>query len=248
MRSTTFLCDPTSLDHLLVRVSSGNGDAFGELYVATLARTAAVVTRCLVDWAQSEEVVQDVYLEVWQNASKSDPTIGSAVAWILMIAHRRAIDRVRASQASRTRDITIGMRDWNDVFDTVEAAVETTADYTQAMKALSSMTERHREVIRLAYIEGLSPTEIAGILHLTLNTVKGRLRRGLECLRQEMTTPSGPLPQPAMNASGSGRHSNNTRRSSYSSYSDRCNHSDEVTARASRGESITRQRPGLLIG
>ena len=108
-------------------------------------------------------------------------------------------------------------------------------DYAKAMKSMVFMTGPHREVLHLTYIEGLSCKEIAGKLHLSLSTVKGRLRRGLDCLRQEMTLPNGPVLQHAINDSDSaGRIEHSGRR-----------HKGSVVGL--RVDWIGREKPGRLI-
>jgi RNA polymerase sigma-70 factor (ECF subfamily) len=103
--------DPESKEALLGRVAQGDKRAFSELYDQLAPRVLGLVRRLLVDHAQSEEVTQEIFLEIWQSASRFDPTKGAATTWVLTMAHRRAVDRVRASQSSRDRDVRIGIRD-----------------------------------------------------------------------------------------------------------------------------------------
>src|ERR1700679_1259336 len=88
---------PVSLNDLLGLVAMGDQVAFGALYDQTSGRVLGLVRRLLKDHAQSEEVTQEIFLEVWQNAQRYDPTKGSATTWILTMAHRRAVDRIRSS-------------------------------------------------------------------------------------------------------------------------------------------------------
>jgi RNA polymerase sigma-70 factor, ECF subfamily len=175
-------------DSLLMRVASGDHGAFGELYDLICARLHGVIRRCLIDPAQSEEVTQDVFLEIWQNAARYEPESGGAVGWMMTIAHRRAVDRVRSSQASRDRDIRIGIRDTPRDFDHVAEAGEISIEHERARRALAAISELQREVVMLAYFDGLSQTEIAAQLGVKIGTVKTRLRDGLIRLRAEMTT------------------------------------------------------------
>ena len=82
-------------------------------------RVFGLVRRLVVDPAQAEEVTQDVYLEIWQTAPRFDAARGSALAWMFTLAHRRAVDRIRAAQAARDRDLRIGARDLDVPVDTV---------------------------------------------------------------------------------------------------------------------------------
>ena len=112
------------LGELLVATAAGDRDAFSRFYDHMAARVHGLVRRVLVDAAQAEEVTQDVFLEVWQTAARLDPARGTAVAWVLTLAHRRAVDRVRSSQASRERDLKIGIRDVEVAVDDVAEAAE----------------------------------------------------------------------------------------------------------------------------
>ncbi|MBC7595373.1 MAG: sigma-70 family RNA polymerase sigma factor [Kineosporiaceae bacterium] len=197
---TTHFESTENLEELLLRVAAGDRIAFAELYDLTQVQVRNVIVRCLIDWAQSEEVAQEVYLEIWQNAAKVEMTIAGASTWILMIAHRRAIDRVRASQASRTRDLAVGIRDLVPTHHTVEHQVETTIEFQRAMSACDRITERQRLVVHMVYLQGLSQTEIAAALQVSVSSVKGRLRSGLTQLRKQMTAPHsqrGPDPESA---------------------------------------------------
>ncbi|WP_213815312.1 ECF RNA polymerase sigma factor SigK [Glaciihabitans sp. dw_435] len=171
---------------LLVRVASGSEDAFARLYEHAAAHVFGVVRRCLIDVAQSEEVTQEVFLEVWQCASRFDPSRGQAIAWILTIAHRRAIDRVRASQASRTRDVRTGIRDFAILHDHVSESVEISLEHVRVERAMAKLTALQREAIDLAYLDGYTQAEIAARLGVPIATVKTRLRDGLLRLRKEL--------------------------------------------------------------
>jgi RNA polymerase sigma-70 factor (ECF subfamily) len=173
-------------DRLLLLVADGDRAAFAQLYDLVAPKVHGIVRRCLVDHAQSDEVTQDVFLEIWQNATRYQPDAGKAVTWMLTIAHRRAIDRVRASQSSRNRDMKIGIRDMPHEFDHVSEEVEISIEHSRAVLALSKITELQRQVVTLAYFDGLTQREIAEALNVNIGTVKTRLRDGLIRLRAEM--------------------------------------------------------------
>src|SRR5246127_1827780 len=96
------------LDALLRRVARGDRDAFAAVYDLTKARVYGLVMRVLRDPGYSEETTQEVYLEVWRTAAQYDSAKGSALAWLLTMAHRRAVDRVRAEQAGSRRESRYG--------------------------------------------------------------------------------------------------------------------------------------------
>jgi RNA polymerase sigma-70 factor (ECF subfamily) len=162
-----------SIEGLLRDIALGDRAAFAELYDRTSARVMGLVTRLLRDRAQSEEVTQEVYLEIWQQAPKFDANRGSGMAWVLTMTHRRAVDRIRASQKSHERDLRIGIRDMERDFDGVK-------------RAMSRLTPLQREAVILAYYGGYSHSEMAEILAIPLGTVKTRLRDGMIRLRDEL--------------------------------------------------------------
>lgn len=184
--TTSTAGQPSSPDDLLARVATGDQAAFGELYDQTAPRVLGLVKRLLKDHAQSEEVTQEVFLEVWQTATRYDPARGSAASWMLTMAHRRAVDRVRASQASRDRDARIGVRDHETEFDQVSENVEIRLEHERVTRALARLTELQRQAVELAYYKGLSHSEVAAMLGVPLGTVKTRLRDGMIRLRDEM--------------------------------------------------------------
>ena len=113
------------VDHagqLLLHVASGDQDAFARLYDMLSPRAFGLILRVLVDRSQSEEVLQEVFLEMWQSASRFAPNRGQGRSWVLTIAHRRAVDRVRSAQASTDRDVRAGFRDIGVAHDGVAEA------------------------------------------------------------------------------------------------------------------------------
>lgn len=171
---------------LLLRVAQGDQRAFSELYDIIAPRMLGLVRHVLKDHAQSEEVVQEVLLEVWQTAPRFDPNKGKAVTWMLTMAHRRAIDRVRSAQSSRDRDTRIGIRDLDREFDSVAESVEIRIEHDRVEKALSRLSELQRQAVELAYYGGYSHSEVSEMLNIPMGTVKTRLRDGMMRLRAEL--------------------------------------------------------------
>ncbi|MDY0911630.1 ECF RNA polymerase sigma factor SigK [Rathayibacter festucae] len=174
------------LGALLERIAAGEQAAFSQLYDLVASRVLGLITRVLVDRAQSEEVAQEVFLEIWQTAGRFAPNKGSATTWILTMAHRRAIDRVRAAQAGRDRDVRIGIRDLGRDYDQVAEQAEVSLEHEKVTAALGRLTELQRQALQLAYYGGYSHSEIAGILDCPVGTIKTRLRDGMIRLREEM--------------------------------------------------------------
>nr|WP_241429226.1 ECF RNA polymerase sigma factor SigK [Agrococcus sp. ARC_14] len=171
------------MEQCIVRAAGGDQRAFAELYDATAPRVFGLVLRILVDRAQAEEVAQEVFLEAWRRAQRFDPERGAAISWLLQIAHARAVDRVRASQAQRDRDARIGVRDMDVPIDDVAERVEVTLESARAKRALAALSDPQREAIELAYFGGLTQSEIAERIGAPLGTVKTRMRDGLRRMR-----------------------------------------------------------------
>ncbi|UYO97900.1 ECF RNA polymerase sigma factor SigK [Microbacterium sp. M28] len=171
---------------LLVRVAGGDQQAFAELYDMLSSRVFGLILRVLVNRSQSEEVLQEVFLEVWQSAARFAPNKGQGRTWVLTIAHRRAVDRVRASQASADRDVKAGIRDLGVAHDSVAEQVELSMDGQRVVAALGTLSEPQREALVLAYYGGYSQSEIAVLTATPLGTIKTRMRDGLTRLRSEM--------------------------------------------------------------
>jgi RNA polymerase sigma-70 factor (ECF subfamily) len=178
--------EATSKEQLLGRVARGDQAAFGELYDQMAPRVLGLVRRLLIDHAQSEEVTQEIFLEIWQTATRYEEQRGGASTWIMTMAHRRAVDRIRASQAGRDRDTRIGIRDRAVEYDQVSETVEIRIEHERVERAMNRLTELQRQAISLAYYGGYTQSEVAELLHVPLGTVKTRLRDGMIRLRDEM--------------------------------------------------------------
>jgi RNA polymerase sigma-70 factor, ECF subfamily len=171
---------------LLERVANGDQWAFSELYDQLSPRVFGLIKRLLRDHSQSEEVTQEVFLEIWRTATRFDPNKGAAATWILTMAHRRAVDRVRSSQSSRDRDIRVGIRDYSPDYDDVAETVEVSIEHSRVKKAMARLTELQRQAVSLAYYGGFSHSEVAEKLSVPIGTVKTRLRDGMIRLRDEL--------------------------------------------------------------
>lgn len=175
---------------LLKRAGRGDKDAFAELYDATSARVYGLAVRVVRDPAQAEEVAQESYLELWRGSARFDPARGSAIAWILTIVHRKAVDRVRSAEASSRRDTSYHQQNPAVEHDVTAEAAHASMEAHRVRGALTSLTDVQREALELAYFGGYTHTEVATMLDLPLGTAKTRIRDGLIRLRDTMGVPT----------------------------------------------------------
>lgn len=142
-----------------------------------------MVLRVIRDSGFAEETTQEVFLQVWRTADKFDPTKGSAVSWLMVLAQRRAIDRVRTEQSNTDREVTYEVNNHRDEFDQVTEEVWRRIEQQAVLDCLDRLTDAQREAVALAYYGGLSYRETAVSLGVALPTVKSRIRDGLIRLR-----------------------------------------------------------------
>lgn len=174
--------DP-SLAELMSRVARGDEHAFEQVYDVLAGPILGLVQRVLRDPAQSEEVTQEVLVELWRTATRYRPDLGSPRTWALTLAHRRAVDRVRSSQAATDREERVASTEAERPFDVVADEVASRLEREQVRRCVGSLTELQRESVMLAYYGGYTYREVAQLLDVPLGTVKTRLRDGLIRLR-----------------------------------------------------------------
>ncbi|GLY98893.1 sigma-70 family RNA polymerase sigma factor [Actinoplanes sp. NBRC 103695] len=182
---------PTDPAQLLREVAQGDEQAFGRLYDLVAPRVYGLIRRVLRDPAQTEEVTQEVLVEVWRNAARFDGARGSATSWIFTIAHRRAVDRVRSEQSAADRVMKVGVAQVEIPHDEVVDEVTGRLERQQVRRCLDDLTDLQRQAVTLAYYQGHSYREVAELLSTSLPTVKTRMRDGLirlrDCLGVEVT-------------------------------------------------------------
>ena len=177
------LKDPLSA--LLGHAGRGDQVAFADLYDALAPLLYGLVLKVVRDPAQSEEVTQEAFVELWRLAPRYDASRGSVRSWAATIAHRRAIDRVRSEQSARDRAEREAQKrpiQYDDVAEHVVANI----DGTRVRKALERLTEIQRQAVELAYFGGHSYREVALLLDVAEGTIKTRIRDGMIRLRDEL--------------------------------------------------------------
>jgi RNA polymerase sigma factor (sigma-70 family) len=173
---------------LMARVSSGDQSAIGDLYDRYGRQVFALACRILTDRAAAEDVTQEVFVKTWRNAARFDPERGRVSSWILHIAYTTAVDQVRA----RHRAAPSRFDDWPDEPDVAADTAgdaETAVMGAQVRSALHHLPAEQRLTLEMAYFGAMTHQEIAHSLAIPLGTVKGRLRLGLEALRQYLLIP-----------------------------------------------------------
>jgi RNA polymerase sigma-70 factor, ECF subfamily len=174
------------LARLLAQVARGDEQAFAELYRRLAAAVFGLVSKVVRNPAQSEEVTQEVFVELWRTAPRFDPARGTARSWIMTCAHRRAVDRVRSAESAARRDDLAGRRDQGRPYDEVVEQVESSLEREHVRRGLQALTALQREAVVLAYYGGHTHREIAELLGVPQGTVKTRLRDGLIRLRDHL--------------------------------------------------------------
>ena len=172
---------PADLGAQIRLVARGDAAAFDAVYDLQAASVFGIVLRVIRDPAQAEEVTQDVLLELWRSASKFDAERGSATAWVMMLAHRRAVDRVRSVQKESERERRTAVADIP--YDEVAEAVESSLERERVRRCLGSLTELQRESVTLAYYGGYTYGQVASLLGVPTGTIKTRMRDALIRLR-----------------------------------------------------------------
>jgi RNA polymerase sigma-70 factor, ECF subfamily len=170
------------LAELLTHVARGDQAAFERVYDEVAGPVYGLALRIVRDPAQSEEVAQEVLVEVWRTASRYEPGRGGAMSWVMMLAHRRAVDRVRSAQAAAERDRRVGGAA-TPAYDVVAENVQVRLEREQVRRCLSALTDTQRESVTLAYYAGYTYREVAELLKVPLGTIKTRMRDGLIRLR-----------------------------------------------------------------
>lgn len=172
-----------ALVELIQRVARGDREAFRALYDATSAKLFGTILRILGDRDMSRDILQEVYVKIWQNAAAFDPTKASPITWMATIARNRAIDEARRLSPLRasmtTDDIDVAGEESDPL-----AAREHSEDMRQVLGCLDGLEETRRRMVLLAYCHGLSRETLAEKFGHPVATVKTWLRRSLLQLRE----------------------------------------------------------------
>ena len=170
----------------LTRCADGDHAAFASLYDDVAGRVYGLALRVVGDAHQAEEVAQEVMLQIWNDAARFDPAKGRALTWVLTLAHRRAVDRVRSAQATRRRDDAHASRSQDTAYDATVETADQSAESLGVVQALKQLTPLQAEAVSLAYLGGHTLTEVSSLLGIPVSTAKTRVRDGLLRLRADL--------------------------------------------------------------
>ena len=170
---------------LLIAVARYDGDALAEAYRRHAGAVFALASRMLWERTTAEELVQEIFLRLWEQPERYERTRGSLRTFLLMDAHARCVDRIRSDTRRRNREERVGRAEMAEAYDVdLEAWDLTLAE--QVREALDTLHDGERAAIELAYFGGHTYREVAHILELPEGTVKSRIRTGLTRLRAQL--------------------------------------------------------------
>ena len=173
---------------LLRRIAARDRDALAEFYDQMARPLFSVVYRILGSSEEAEEVIQDVFVQIWTKAQTFDPAIGLPFHWALSIARNRCIDRLRARQ--RRSRVMVDLQPVQEIEPIAETATHETALTENEIGAIRSavvnLPQDQRQAIEMAFFGGLSHQEISSALNEPLGTIKARIRRGMLKLRESL--------------------------------------------------------------
>jgi RNA polymerase sigma-70 factor (ECF subfamily) len=178
---------------LLRRMAKGDTAALGSFYDLHAGTLFALACRIVADPKEAEDVLQEVFVQLWEKAATFDPALGRPLAWALTLTRNRSIDKLRALQRRRARLVEhVDSDQVEDCPVSTESPTEAAGAHEQGdlvRQALAHLPADQRRAIELAFFDGLTQTEIATALGQPLGTIKARIRRGMLKLRTELEQP-----------------------------------------------------------
>jgi RNA polymerase sigma-70 factor (ECF subfamily) len=174
--------------YLIQRVAQQDREAFTQLYDRCSSLIFSLLMRMVKVRSDAEDLLQEVFVQVWRQAANYSPERGTPEAWIINIARSRAIDKIRSLRRMEKSFVLTDDPARAESSDNVESSAAQSETRVAMSSALASLPEPQRKVLELAYFDGLTQTEIAERLAEPLGTVKTRIRTGLQRLREIIGT------------------------------------------------------------
>ena len=175
---------------LFEKIAAGDPDALTQLHRLLRDYAVGVIEWTVQDPSQAEEVAQEVFIEVWRSATRYRPERGSVVTWVLTLARRRAIDRVRSTEAARRREARYVAGVFSRSYDNVVEELFAAWEHEQVRLHLDALSDLQRQAVELVYYGGHTSSEAATLLGVPRATVKTRLRDALIHLRRDLADDS----------------------------------------------------------
>jgi RNA polymerase sigma-70 factor (ECF subfamily) len=172
---------------LMSRVAARDGAAFARLFEVHAPVALGLLQRILGARGEAEEVLQEVFLQIWMQADRYDGARSTPRGWILMLARSRALDRLRRRESARRREEAVGEEAGEAISPVGTERLESLEVKRQVSSALGALSPDQRRCIELAFFEGLTHTQIAERLEAPLGTVKSRILLGMNKLRQALS-------------------------------------------------------------
>ena len=185
-RAALRMVEPAPERRILERMAAGEGDALRELYDIHARAVYSLAVRILRSQSDAEDIVQEVFVQAWRNATRYDASRGTVAGWLLMQAKSRAIDRLRARRARPEHTDDSQRPEPADATAGPDVQIVRGEQAERVREALEQLPRLQRTAVELAYYEGLTHAEIAEQLEQPLGTVKTRIRQGLLKLRQAL--------------------------------------------------------------
>lgn len=177
-------------------IQAGQPEALGAIYDRYAPSVLALCRRILQSEADADEVLEQVLWELWSRADRYDPSRGSALSYLMLLARSRSLDRIRARQRRQARTLEVGdLHDLERMAPVDSGAASPlehallTEQRARVRTAMNSLDERQRQVVELAFFDGMTHQEVSEHLGLPLGTVKTRIRRGLGVLHKVLHQP-----------------------------------------------------------
>lgn len=181
------LASSQELVDVIDRVAKGDSAAFETLYRATSAKLYGIIVRIVINRSSADEILQEVYVKVWQRAGEFDGRKASAITWMATIARNRAIDEIRRAKPHEVQDITEGMDFAADLPHPLEGR-QHSESLRSLIDCLKALPDERREIILLAYCRGLSREALGRRFDHPVPTIKTWLHRGLAQLKTCMSS------------------------------------------------------------